>query len=418
MKMDILKTHTENEVKLAVAMQTLNDGFYSNRGLGYLVDKASELSGWPLALYDTTFKVLAASKGLEGRTAFAEQGKPNASFLKAVRIDSLEVARLAVWAGEDSLDELDRLFLVKLCTLLSAQLQRSLVLNLEGDRRPNYILDDLLEGKPVLGDIQSCLPWARTNNLYVMVLAGNGREPIGSKTSPINRVLKNYIPIEQCIIRQSAFVVFLDQTLYNVLFREATSTRMYDCDVCGAKDGGASCRESTDTGASLSTRMSSIVSFRSFLTENELYAGISQTFRDLSESKRQYSNALKAMEIGQKQNIHATFFEDCTLSIITEMLSPRYDVKDLCHPAVLMLLAYDKEHNTDLTNTLKLYLYYATEPTKAANALNIHRNTLFYRIGKIKNMTGITLEYGDEICRLFSSLRFLEANRLLTISQV
>ena len=87
---------------------------------------------------------------------------------------------------------------------------------------------------------------------------------------------------------------------------------------------------------------------------------------------------------------------------------------DFCHPAIVTLMKYDKEHGTEYTRTLKHYLYYASAPAEAARILNIHRNTLFYRIGKIKELTGITLEYGDEICKLLLSLRMLEIHHIVT----
>lgn len=73
-----------------------------------------------------------------------------------------------------------------------------------------------------------------------------------------------------------------------------------------------------------------------------------------------------------------------------------------------MLMLYDKENGTDFLETLKQYIFYSSSPGEAAKILNIHRNTLFYRINKIKDMTGISLEHGDEICKIFLSIRLLE----------
>ena len=87
---------------------------------------------------------------------------------------------------------------------------------------------------------------------------------------------------------------------------------------------------------------------------------------------------------------------------------------DFCHPAVIQLINFDKQNGTDLLDTLKNYLYYTNSPNEAAKALCIHRNTLFYRINKIKDMTEISLNNAEEISTLYFSIRLLEINgRLL-----
>jgi hypothetical protein len=55
----------ETDIKLSLYMQELYDGFCSNKGLQYLIDKAREKFGRPLMLYDTSGKVLATSYDAE-----------------------------------------------------------------------------------------------------------------------------------------------------------------------------------------------------------------------------------------------------------------------------------------------------------------------------------------------------------------
>jgi sugar diacid utilization regulator len=80
-----------------------------------------------------------------------------------------------------------------------------------------------------------------------------------------------------------------------------------------------------------------------FVEENNLYVGISQKFSALTEAKKQYQYALDALLIGQKRNSHCSCFDDCTLYIISDMISDRYDPLDICHPAVISLIHYDNE---------------------------------------------------------------------------
>ena len=393
---DMLKSYSENEKAVAVYMLELYEGFCSHWSLEHLIDRMCSILGRPIILIDTGYKVLATSKGSEifpqnmrsllsndqdvtEKKSISERAQSTVSC--TVNIDTIEVAQLVIWKGSNVFDSDDFQLVKRFCSLISAHLQRMLLLNADRNQFPSYLLADLLDGKPIdesLADNkQHFLKWARTENIYIMAISGSGHEAFDNKLRVAFQVLKTFIPIEQCLIYQSTYVAFLDQILYDALFANPAS------------------------------------GFCSFLEKRELFAGISSAFSVLAQSRKQYQNAMKAMEIGQKQKKNCIFFENCTLSIISEMLSARYEVTDLCHPAIMKLLAHDKEQGTDFVMTLKQYLYFASSPGKAAQKLNIHRNTLFYRIGKIKEMTGITLESGEEICKLFLSIRFLETNNFL-----
>lgn len=91
-------------------------------------------------------------------------------------------------------------------------------------------------------------------------------------------------------------------------------------------------------------------------------------------------------------------------------MKEKYSLRDFIHPTIMILADYDKEHHLDLINTLLAYLEHLNHPNEAAKHLNIHRNTLFYRINKAKELTGITLDNGIEISQLlFSIYLYLES---------
>ncbi len=62
------------------------------------------------------------------------------------------------------------------------------------------------------------------------------------------------------------------------------------------------------------------------------------------------------------------------------------------HPATSQLGKYDQEHETDLVYTLETYLDCNMNQQKAAEKLNVHRNTLRYRLARIQEITGLDLE--------------------------
>ncbi|HEX9060179.1 MAG TPA: helix-turn-helix domain-containing protein [Clostridia bacterium] len=393
----------EIDIKLALYMQDLFDGFCSNRGLQYLIDKAREKFARPLILIDTSGKLLAASYDAVNVFQFVQNENKNIylteyillqicsdkiddniekennsirNLVSSIKIDTIEIGKFVVYENNIPFQDIDFMLINKVSPLICAQLQKNILLNLDNNNLPNYLLADLIEGKQIDESITKnkhhYLKWARTEHLYILVIGSNRQETFDSQISGIFRTLKSYIPVGQCIVHAPGIVAFLDQLLFNKLFNSPNSK------------------------------------FNEFLNKNNLYAGISQKYTLLNDSKKHYLNAVTAMETGLKRNMHCSFFEDCTLYIIYELISSEYDQMDFCHPAVTMLIAYDKDNGTNFLETLKQYIFYSSSPGEAAKILNIHRNTLFYRIGKIKEMTGISLEHGDEICKIYLSIRLLE----------
>lgn len=56
------------------------------------------------------------------------------------------------------------------------------------------------------------------------------------------------------------------------------------------------------------------------------------------------------------------------------------------------LRAYDEKHQTELERTLKLYFQVGQNVKTAAERLNVHRHTVFYRLRQIAEITGRSLE--------------------------
>lgn len=72
----------------------------------------------------------------------------------------------------------------------------------------------------------------------------------------------------------------------------------------------------------------------------------------------------------------------------------------LLHPALDILFHYDKETHGELCHTLSVYLRKEQNLLAAAQELNIHRNTLKYRLRRIRELTGLTLKEENELAYL------------------
>lgn len=149
------------------------------------------------------------------------------------------------------------------------------------------------------------------------------------------------------------------------------------------------------------------------LREGLMKAGISALSSDLQIFPLYYEQAVCAYETGQK--INDTFwsyrFEDYQMDFVLENALEKLPASLLCSPEILRLREYDATHTAELSRTLKIYLEQDRNLARTAEILQIHRSTLLYRIGRIKEMTGLELEEPREKFRLLLSYYLIEQNR-------
>lgn len=86
--------------------------------------------------------------------------------------------------------------------------------------------------------------------------------------------------------------------------------------------------------------------------------------------------------------------------------------KALLHPALQILLQYDTQSQTELYNSLRMFLEFNLDILKTAQYLHVHRNTLKYRIRRIVELTGLDLTDQQEVD--YVRLSFWLANDRIT----
>ena len=83
------------------------------------------------------------------------------------------------------------------------------------------------------------------------------------------------------------------------------------------------------------------------------------------------------------------------------------EIRFLIHPGLMKLYFYDQEKNTDFMVTLREYLTHPGQPAKIAENLHIHKNTLLYRMGKIKEITDCDFIEGEDFMNFNLSVRIM-----------
>ena len=150
------------------------------------------------------------------------------------------------------------------------------------------------------------------------------------------------------------------------------------------------------------------------LNSHRLDMGISNPFQDLQLADRYYLQACQAIAYGRRINTESCwyFYRDYSVYHAIDLYSREHDLLELCHPAVKELYLSKKDSDRELLETLDAYILYMKNVAQITDNLHIHKSTLFYRIGKIRSLTGSELSDGDEWLQLSFSMkviRFLDA---------
>ena len=83
---------------------------------------------------------------------------------------------------------------------------------------------------------------------------------------------------------------------------------------------------------------------------------------------------------------------------------------NLIHPEVTRLAEYDAVHHTEFARTLEVWLAKERSQAKTAAALHLHRNTLTYRLQRIRELLECDLEDDDTRLHLLLSFRFQQVH--------
>ncbi|WP_340024275.1 helix-turn-helix domain-containing protein [Paenibacillus sp. FSL K6-1096] len=148
---------------------------------------------------------------------------------------------------------------------------------------------------------------------------------------------------------------------------------------------------------------------REFLVAHQIRLGISREFTDLTDCRKYYLQALKALEIGRivRPAEPRVLYADVQLY---DLLSPyaRQDSREISHPALTVLREFDEQHHADLYHTLYCYLKNNQQLQKTADELFVHRNTLRYRLRQIDELVQVDLSQIDQVLRLYMSYQMTD----------
>ena len=133
--------------------------------------------------------------------------------------------------------------------------------------------------------------------------------------------------------------------------------------------------------------------------ENDPYTvsiGISPPVFELDDFRLAYECARQSLQVGSPSQAggagRVTPYEELGLFRIVSLAESPAGLERFCLDAIGPLLAYDRENDTQLVATLRMFLEQNQNSARTAKLLFIHYNTLRYRLDRAKEILGDFLE--------------------------
>lgn len=130
----------------------------------------------------------------------------------------------------------------------------------------------------------------------------------------------------------------------------------------------------------------------SYFEQYDMKSGLSNSFQDLNFALLHYHQALFSAQLANSANQQkrAIFMDQMPLPLFFALLKAEPG-RIFIHPVVYQIRAYDKKHSTEYENTLRVYELSMRNKDEAAARLNIHKNTLQYRLNRIMDLFDLPL---------------------------
>lgn len=138
-----------------------------------------------------------------------------------------------------------------------------------------------------------------------------------------------------------------------------------------------------------------------FCEEHMLRCGISDAYTDILQTHLMQNQSRIALDLA---SCSVSFFRDVRYQNLLNYCSQYPIPEEILHPAVRLLEEYDNKHQSEYLNTLNTFFNSQYNQVLAAQQLHIHRTTMFYRLQKIAELTGLDLNNAQDMLFLQFSL--------------
>lgn len=127
--------------------------------------------------------------------------------------------------------------------------------------------------------------------------------------------------------------------------------------------------------------------------------GISESNTGIKIFHKSYTDAKMALDICRQQSGpgHRGTYANAGIYRVLCELDNNKEVQEIIQLTIGALIEYDKQRGLDLINTFRTYIQNKQNVSQTARSLNLHRQSLLYRLKKIEALTKRSLANTDDV---------------------
>lgn len=153
-------------------------------------------------------------------------------------------------------------------------------------------------------------------------------------------------------------------------------------------------------------------SMSTLLKEGKFLIGVSKPNHMLTHAYKAFQEAKQVIEVAQMtESINDPFYENIGLFRVLLNMKDNQTIHALIQDYLGKVLQYDQQNGTELLKTLKTYLDNNGSKQATAKQLYIHRQTVNYRLEKLKELLGDFMNPDHRIC-IEIALRAYDLHRI------
>ncbi len=137
------------------------------------------------------------------------------------------------------------------------------------------------------------------------------------------------------------------------------------------------------------------------MPDQDVFVGVGSPVMDVYNLHLSYKRADYALKYAMSKKHAIERFDSLGLDRVIYSVADRLLLKEMGYDKLAPVLEYDERHDANLLETLYLYLKYNGSVSRVSDEIYIHKNTILYRMGKIKELLNTDLEDGEERMALY-----------------
>lgn len=132
------------------------------------------------------------------------------------------------------------------------------------------------------------------------------------------------------------------------------------------------------------------------MPEGRISIGVSSRMKDLDQLHVAYRRAKAALQMAITTGSKRVQFEDMGIYRLLYLVPDKALLREMSRDLLKPLLDYDAKHQSQLLETLENYIRLDGSFQAMSELMFVHRNTLMYRVNKIKKLLGMDLTSSED----------------------